>query len=70
MENDPIPFPVLLDENFTAVDKLGIRGDLAKPSSYIIDKQGQVRFAYVGATNADRPSVQSLLKQLDAITKG
>jgi peroxiredoxin len=69
LENEPIPFPVLLDESLSAVDKLGIRGDLAKPSSYIIDKQGQVRFAYVGATNGDRPSVQSLLKQLDKITK-
>src|SRR5207249_7231627 len=64
------PFPVLLDENFAAVDKLGIRGQLAKPSTYIIDKAGQVRFAYVGATLSDRPSVKALLKQLDDIAKG
>jgi peroxiredoxin len=66
---DPTPFPVLLDENFTAVDKLGIRGELAKPSTYILDKQGQIRFAYVGSTYSDRPSVKALLKQLDEITK-
>jgi peroxiredoxin len=66
---DPTPFPVLLDEDFAAVDKLGIRGDLAKPSTYILDKQGQVRFAYVGSTYSDRPSVKALLKQLDEITK-
>jgi peroxiredoxin len=69
LENEPTPFPVLADEKLSAVDKLGIRGELAKPSSYIIDKQGQVRFAYVGATNGDRPSVQSLLKQLDQVGK-
>src|SRR5262245_39374 len=66
----PTPFPVLLDENFAAVNKLGIRGQLAKPSTYILDKQGQVRFAYVGATISDRPSVKALLKQLDDIAKG
>src|SRR5262249_50301898 len=46
----PMQFPLLLDENLQAVDKLGIRADLAKPSTYIIDKQGQVRYAYVDAT--------------------
>jgi peroxiredoxin len=70
IENEPTPFPVLLDENFAAVDKLGIRGDLAKPSTYIIDKQGQVRFAYVGTSSSDRPSVKALLQQLDEIGKG
>jgi peroxiredoxin len=63
------PFPLLLDQDFKAVDKLGIRGDLAKPSTYIVDKEGQVRFAYVGASTSDRPSVKALLSQLDALGK-
>jgi peroxiredoxin len=62
-----VPFPILLDEGFTAVDKLKIRADLAKPSTFILDKEGQVRFAYVGASSADRPSIKALLDQLDAI---
>ena len=41
--------------------------DLAKPATYIVDKQGQVRFAYVGANIADRPSVHFMLDQLAAI---
>jgi peroxiredoxin len=64
-----MPFPIVLDENFAVVDRLGIRGDLAKPSTYIVDKQGQVRFAYVGANSADRPSLKAMLDQLDAIPK-
>ena len=64
-DNESTPFPVLLDENFAAVDKLGIRGELAKPSTDIIDKQGRIRFAYVGATISDRPSVKAMLTQLD-----
>ncbi len=61
------PFPVVLDVELRAVDQLGIRADLSKPATFILDKQGQVRFAYVGETIADRPSIQSILEQLAAI---
>jgi len=64
-----VPFRILLDPDFVAVDKLGIRGFLARPSTYIIDKQGQVRFAYVGAYTSDRPSIQAMLTQLDQLTE-
>jgi peroxiredoxin len=64
-----VPFAVLLDEDLQAVGRLGIRADLAKPSTYILDKQGHVRFAYVGTTSTDRPSMQSLLHQLDLLGK-
>lgn len=62
-----VPFPILLDIDFAAVDQLGLRDDLAKPSTYIFDKQGELRFAYVGANSADRPSMKAMLAQLDAM---
>ncbi|MDE0866478.1 MAG: redoxin domain-containing protein [Rubripirellula sp.] len=62
--NESIPYPILLDINLSSVDQLGIRADLAKPSTYIIDREGRVRFAYVGESIADRPTVDSVLKQL------
>ena len=62
--NEEIPYPILLDINLSSVDQLGIRSDLAKPSTYIIDREGRVRFAYVGESIADRPTVDSVLKQL------
>ncbi|MFN0019126.1 MAG: peroxiredoxin family protein [Pirellulaceae bacterium] len=61
------PFPLLLDVDLTAVDSLGIRADLSKPATYILDKKGEVRFAYVGQNLTDRPSVKALLDQLDQI---
>lgn len=64
-----VPFPLVLDEALAQVAALGIEGDLAKPSTYILDKQGKVRFAYVGSHTGDRPSVNALLAQLDAIEK-
>ncbi|HET6426193.1 MAG TPA: redoxin domain-containing protein [Planctomycetaceae bacterium] len=61
------PFPMLVDIGLKAVDVLGIRRDLSKPATYILDEQGAVRFAYVGKSLADRPSVKALLEQLDAM---
>lgn len=61
------PFPLLVDIGLKAVDVLGIRRDLSKPATYILDETGAVRFAYVGKSLADRPSVRALLDQLDAL---
>jgi peroxiredoxin len=62
-----VPFPILLDVDFKAVDQLDLRDDLAKPSTFIFDKQGDLRFAYVGSNSADRPSVKAMLSQLDTM---
>lgn len=66
---EKIPFPIVLDVELKAVNQLGIRKDLSKPATYILDKEGQTRFAYVGDSLADRPSVKALLDQLDALNK-
>lgn len=63
-------FPVVLDVELKAVDRLGIRKDLSKPATYIIDRDGRVRFAYVGANIADRPGVDAIVAQLDQIVGG
>ncbi|MGL6096787.1 MAG: peroxiredoxin family protein [Fimbriiglobus sp.] len=61
------PFPLLLDKDLVVCDRLGIRGDLAKPSTYVIDKTGAVTYAYVGETLTDRPSLKAVLGQLDKL---
>lgn len=60
-------FPLLLDPDCTVCDALDIRGRLAKPSTYILDKRGEVVYAYVGANDADRPSVKAVLAHLDKL---
>jgi peroxiredoxin len=63
--------PVLLDKDLAVVNKLGIQGgDLAKPSTYILDKQGAVVYGYVGETSTDRPSVKAVFAQLDKLQAG
>ncbi|TWU60265.1 AhpC/TSA family protein [Rubripirellula tenax] len=68
VENESIPFPIFLDIDLQSVDQLGIRDELAKPATYIVDRQGRVRFAYVGQSIADRPSVDAILKQLERMS--
>ena len=65
---DKVPFPIVLDENFAATDFFDIHSMLAHPSSYLIDKQGTVQFAYVGSDmTADRPSIKAILQRLDQL---
>ena len=68
-EVDKIPFPILLDSDLNAVDYLQIRAQLAFPSTYILDKAGNVRLAYVGDKINDRPSVKAMLDVLDTFVE-
>ena len=56
-----------MDEELAAVNRLGIAAQLAFPSTFIIDKQGQVRLSYVGADPTDRPSIKALIAKLDGL---
>lgn len=59
---DRVPFPIVLDQEMEAVEFFDIKSSLAHPSTYVIDKLGNVQLAYVGADmSADRPSVNALL---------
>ncbi|MEM9367987.1 MAG: redoxin domain-containing protein [Planctomycetota bacterium] len=67
---DRIPFPLVLDENLSAVGFFQIASNLAHPSTFIIDKQGDVRLAYVGADmTADRPSIDAMLSVVETANK-
>ena len=65
---DRVPFPIVLDKDFAATTYFDIKSMLAHPSTYLIDKQGTVQFAYVGDDmTADRPSVKAMLQRLDQL---
>ncbi|HEY4308788.1 MAG TPA: redoxin domain-containing protein [Pirellulales bacterium] len=67
---DEVPFPIVLDEDMIAVDFFKIRSNLAHPSTYIIDKKGNIGLAYVGKDmSADRPSIKAIFTQIDAVNK-
>ena len=65
---DQVPFPIVLDPEFKATNYFGIQSKHAHPSTYLIDKNGGVQFAYVGSDmTADRPSISALIKKLDEL---
>ncbi len=65
----PVPFPVLLDVELKGVDQLGIRKDLSKPATYIVDSVGNVQYAYVGEHIGDRPSIQTMLTEVEKLKR-
>lgn len=65
-----LSYPLVLDKDYAIIDRLDIRGDQAKPSTYILNKEGQLVYAYVGESISDRPSIKAVLKQLDILQNG
>ncbi|HYG74784.1 MAG TPA: redoxin domain-containing protein [Planctomycetota bacterium] len=59
-----LPFKVLLDVNQDAVRAFNIAGDLAHPTTFIIDKSGTVVYQYVGRTMSDRPTSADILQEV------
>jgi peroxiredoxin len=62
-----MPYPVCVDQDCSTCSHLGIRGDLAKPSTFILDAAGEVAYAYVGKSTSDRPSVKAILAEVDRL---
>ena len=68
VERLAIPFPILYDpsdavpEAFKVFDLLGDR--LATPSTFIVDKEGVIRWKYISKGISDRPDTADVLDQL------
>ena len=63
-----VGFPVLYDPDTKVARLYGVYnllGDsLAAPATFVIDKEGRVRWSYIGQDIADRPSGRQILSQL------
>lgn len=65
----PPPYKVFYDPQLVLVKQLGIEGDLASPTTIIVDEQGIVQYAYVGEHRADRPATNKLIELIEGMTK-
>lgn len=63
------PYRVFYDPDLAVVNRLGITGDLAFPTTLIIDQQGIVQYAYVGEHRADRPAAKELIRVIKGLEK-
>jgi len=72
----PVPFPVLIDEDKKFTKGLGLfttewsgsRAEQLIPSVFLVDKQGILRFKYIGQNTWDRPSWEYMKKVLEVTT--
>jgi peroxiredoxin len=70
-----LPFPVLSDDDLSVIGRYGVAHDqepegrrIARPSAFLIDGSGVLRFGYVGEHASDRPAIGVLLLALETMT--
>lgn len=70
LESQGIPFPILPDPARTVIRQYGVYQllgldafNMARPSSFLIDSSGVIRFLYVGSNQFDRPAPEVLLAE-------
>ncbi len=62
-------FPVLSDSDADATVVYDIFEDgIALPSTWVIDREGTVQWAYIGEHASDRPTPEDMLEQARPIT--
>ncbi|MYE53832.1 MAG: peroxiredoxin family protein [Chloroflexi bacterium] len=62
------PFPILYNSDKSVITEYGLlAGNVANPSTFIIDKDGVIRWKYIGRGKDDRPSPETVLQQLRAL---
>ncbi len=76
--NVPVPFPLLIDEDRKLTKGLGLfttdwsgsKAEQLIPSVFVLDKQGIVRFKYIGQNTWDRPGWEYMEKVLQLVNSG
>lgn len=65
-----LTFPVLSDASRTyirAYDVLHPEEGIARPSLFIVDREGVIQWQYIGRNAADRPPIETVLDELRAV---
>ena len=65
-----VPFPVALDPGLKSTRRFNLLGDLSRPSTFVLDAQGTIQYAFVGETPDERPAVSRIVEELEALRAG
>lgn|GEM_PF-1417807 len=73
---DPYPLRLLIDPEAKLIRAVGAENEghwaglIAAPITYVMDRAGKARWAYVSASAADRPSPLGLARAAVAVARG
>ena len=77
LDRNPMPFPILADEDRAVSRAYGVYVPInlesfriARPSSFLLDGTGAVRWLHVGSNQFDRPRPGDVLARIDALGLG
>lgn len=72
----PIPFPFLLDQNRAVTHAYGVYQrlsldaiNIARPATFVISPDSQIRYLYVGASQTDRAPLTQVFEIFHSIPK-
>jgi peroxiredoxin len=66
-------FQMLSDSDHSVIESYGVlnakeHGGIAHPSVFIVDKEGRIRYMYVGKNPTDRPPDENIVEQVKKVT--
>ena len=67
-----IDFPVLPGPNFPIQKKYGVYNygtNLANAATFIVAKDGVIRWRYIGRDQEDRPGIEAIVEQVKKLTQ-
>lgn len=77
LAENPLDFPILADEERSVTKAYGVYVGfnaesfrIARPSSFVLDGAGIVRYLHVGSNQFDRPQPREVLAALDGLSRG
>lgn len=76
LDDHPVGFPFLLDQDravtkqYGVYHRLGIDAiNIARPATFVIGRDGTVRYLYIGSTQSDRAPAEDVLSALQEASK-
>jgi peroxiredoxin len=71
LDEHPVSFPFLLDEdravtkNYGVYQRLGVDAiNIARPATFVVGRDQTIRYLYVGASQTDRAPIEEILDAL------
>ena len=71
VDKQGLSFPVLSDagaKTVIAYDILNEAAEIARVATFIVDGDGVIRYRYVGANKKDRPTPETMLSEIRALS--